>query len=245
MLLWYYNRVYDESDPTATDWIIDLASVLASQTKSQDSGLDWNAVFNDTTVREHVVNTTQAMKTPAVLSQLPGHEGDVNSLKQGIFNMGLDHGRVDNLANADEGARENYPYRGAELCSVVESLLSNEMSIRITGESWLGDQIEQTAYNNLPAGYAPDYTGHNYFQAQNQVLGTHGNHEFDCDHGDDSAYGALTGFECCFPTCIWGGRNLSRACGWPQRTMAWQWWPMARIKLPQKWRTEKQPSLRK
>ena len=204
VLLWYYNRAYDESDPTATDWIIDLASVLASQTKSQDSGLDWNAVFNDTTVREHVVNTTQAMKTPAVLSQLPGHEGDVNSLKQGIFNMGLDHGRVDNLANADEGARENYPYRGAELCSVVESLLSNEMSIRITGESWLGDQIEQTAYNNLPAGYAPDYTGHNYFQAQNQVLGTHGNHEFDCDHGDDSAYGALTGFECCFPNMHMG-----------------------------------------
>ncbi len=113
MLLWYYNRVYDESDPTATDWIIDLASVLASQTKSQDSGLDWNAVFNDTTVREHVVNTTQAMKTPAVLSQLPGHEGDVNSLKQGIFNMGLDHGRVDNLANADEGGQGKLSVQGS------------------------------------------------------------------------------------------------------------------------------------
>lgn len=185
--------------PRKRDWIIDLALLLAEQTKSQNSGLDWNSVFNDTTVREHVVNTTQAMKTPAVLSQLPGHEQDADSLKQGIFNMGIDHGRVDNLANADEAARENYPYRGAELCSVVESLLSNEMSIRITGESWLGDQIEQTAYNNLPAGYAPDYTGHNYFQAQNQVLATHGNHEFDCDHGDDSAYGAMTGFECCFP----------------------------------------------
>lgn len=204
VLLWYYNRAYDEANPTDTDWMIDLASILASQTKSQDSGLDWNTVFHDTTVREHVVNTTQAMKTPAVLSQLPGHEGDADSLKQGIFNMGIDHGRVDNLANADEAARENYPYRGAELCSVVESLLSNEISIRITGESWLGDQIEQTAYNNLPAGYAPDYTGHNYFQAQNQVLATHGNHEFDCDHGDDSAYGAMTGFECCFPNMHMG-----------------------------------------
>lgn len=204
VLLWYYNRAYDEANPTDTDWMIDLAYILVSQTKSQDSGLDWNTVFNDTTVREHVVNTTQAMKTPAVLSQLPGHEGDADSLKQGIFNMGIDHGRVDNLANADEAARENYPYRGAELCSVVESLLSNEISIRITGESWLGDQIEQTAYNNLPAGYAPDYTGHNYFQAQNQVLATHGNHEFDCDHGDDSAYGAMTGFECCFPNMHMG-----------------------------------------
>ncbi len=36
------------------------------------------------------------------------------------------------------------------------------------------------------------------------MLGTHGNHEFDCDHGDDSAYGALTGFECCFPNMHMG-----------------------------------------
>lgn len=204
VLLWYYNRVYSALNPTETDWIIDLALLLAGQTKSQNSGLDWNTVFNDTTVREHVVNTTQAMKTPAVLSQLPNHAQDAESLKQGIFNMGIDHGRVDNLANADEAARENYPYRGAELCSVVESLLSNEMSIRITGESWLGDQMEQTAYNNLPAGYAPDYTGHNYFQAQNQVLATHGYHEFENDHGDSCSYGALTGFECCFPNMHMG-----------------------------------------
>ncbi len=204
VLLWYYNRVYSALNPTETDWIIDLALLLAGQTKSQNSGLDWNTVFNDTTVREHVVNTTQAMKTPAVLSQLPDHAQDADSLKQGIFNMGIDHGRVDNLANADEAARENYPYRGAELCSVVESLLSNEMSIRITGESWLGDQMEQTAYNNLPAGYAPDYTGHNYFQAQNQVLATHGYHEFENDHGDSCSYGALTGFECCFPNMHMG-----------------------------------------
>ena len=204
VLLWYYNRVFDANNPTDTDWIIDLAILLAGQTKSQDSGLNWIDVFNTTTVREHVVNTTQAMKTPAVLSQLPGRESDKDALKQGIFNMGLDHGRVDNLANSDEAARDNLPYRGAELCSIVESLLSNEMSLRISGESWLGDEMERSAYNSLPAGYAPDYTGHCYFQAQNQVMATHGNHEFDCEHGDDSAFGAPTGFECCFPNMHMG-----------------------------------------
>lgn len=204
VLLWYYNHIYDENNPTASDWIVDLAELLASQTISQDSRLNWNDVFNNTTVREHVVNTTQAMKTPAVLSQLPGREQDKDSLKQGIFNMGLDHGRVDKLANSDEAARDNLPYRGAELCSIVESLLSNEISIAITGESWLGDDMERIAYNSLPAGYAPDYTGHSYFQAQNQVMATHGNHEFDCEHGDDSAFGAPTGFECCFPNMHMG-----------------------------------------
>ena len=204
VLLWYYNHAYDEQNPTDSDWIITLAELLASQTKSQDSGLNWNDVFTKTTVREHVVNTTQAMKTPAVLSQLPGRENDKDTLKEGIFNMGLDHGRVDKLANSDEGARDNLPYRGAELCSIVESLLSNEISIAITGESWLGDDMERIAYNSLPAGYAPDYTGHCYFQAQNQVMATHGNHEFDCEHGDDSAFGAPTGFECCFPNMHMG-----------------------------------------
>ncbi len=204
VLLWYYDRVFDAGRPEGSDWIIELAELLASQTISQNSGLNWLDVFRNTTVREHVVNTTQAMKTPAVLSQLPGREDDKSALKQGIFNMGIDHGRVDNLANSDEAARENLPYRGAELCSVVESLLSNEISLGITGESWLGDEMERTAYNNLPAGYTPDYTGHNYYQAQNQVMGTHGNHEFDCDHGDDSAYGAPTGFECCFPNMHMG-----------------------------------------
>lgn len=204
VLLWYYNHAYDEQNPTESDWIIELAELLAGQTKSQDSGLNWNDVFTETTVREHVVNTTQAMKTPAVLSQLPGRENDKDSLKEGIFNMGLDHGRVDKLANSDEAARDNLPYRGAELCSIVESLLSNEISIAITGESWLGDDMERIAYNSLPAGYTPDYNGHCYFQAQNQVMATHGNHEFDCDHGDDSAFGAPTGFECCFPNMHMG-----------------------------------------
>lgn len=204
VLLWYYNRVYDQNKPGDTDWIIDLALLLEEQTRSQDGGQDWIDIFTNTTVRQHVVNTTQAMKTPAVLSQLPGREEDKKALKQGIFNMNLDHGRVDNLANSDEIARDNLPYRGAELCSVVESLLSNEIALKITGESWLGDEMERSAYNSLPAGYAPDYTGHNYFQAQNQVMATHGHHEFDSDHGDSSAYGALTGYECCFPNMHMG-----------------------------------------
>ena len=31
-----------------------------------------------------------------------------------------------------------------------------------------------------------------------------GYHEFDCDHGDDIAYGAPAGYECCFPNCHMG-----------------------------------------
>ncbi len=204
VVLWYYNRVYDPQNPEDSLWLIDLAKLLESQTRSQNSGKTWTDIFTNTTSREHVVNTTQAMKTPAVIWQFTGLEEDRNALREGLRNMGIDHGRIDNLANSDEGARDNYPYRGSETCSVVESLLSNEIALEILGEGWIGDEIESLAYNNLPACYTSDFTGHVYFQAQNQVMGTHGWHEFDSDHGDDLAFGAPCGFECCFPNMHMG-----------------------------------------
>ena len=72
------------------------------------------------------------------------------------------------------------------------------------GEAWLGDRIEQLAYNALPAAYTPDLSGHTYYVLQNQVMATLGNHEFDCDHGDSSAFGAPLGFDCCFANCHMG-----------------------------------------
>lgn len=142
---------------------LELAKTLSSQTKSQDNGSTWYDIFTTTTVREHVVNTTQAMKTPAVMSQIPGYEDHRSVLKNCMLNVGIDRGRVDGLANSDEGAQKNLPYRGAELCSVVESALFSEVTMCILGEGWVGDQMEKTAYNSLSAGYTPDFTGHNYF----------------------------------------------------------------------------------
>ncbi|WP_343274646.1 family 16 glycoside hydrolase, partial [Ligaoa zhengdingensis] len=204
VVLWYYNRVYDPANPSESEWLIDLAKLLESQTISQNSSRHWTDIFTNTTSREHVVNTTQAMKTPAVIWQFTGDDADRNALREGLRNMGIDHGRIDNLANSDEAARDNYPYRGSETCSVVESLLSNEIALKILGEGWIGDEIESLAYNNLPVCYTPDFTGHVYYQAQNQVMATHGWHEFDCDHGDDLAFGAPGGFECCFPNMHMG-----------------------------------------
>lgn len=192
IVYWLYNQLYDEANPENTDWLLNLGDLIYSQTN------DWESIYNDTTVRTHVVNTSQGMKTPAVYSQYKDGEQYKTALSNGLDNMGIDHGRIDGLPNSDEAARENRSTRGSETCGIVEGLLSTEIVMSIQGESWIGDRIETLAYNALPAAYPSDYSGHTYYILQNQVMNTLGNHEFDCDHGDSSAFGAPDGYDCCF-----------------------------------------------
>lgn len=198
---WLYNRLYDENKPEDSKWLLDLAALLKSQT------LDWTNIFNNTTVRHHVVNTSQALKMPVLFYQQSKSEDDKKAFLKGLFNMGIDHGRIDGLPNSDEAARDNKSTRGTETCGVVESMLSTEIAIRIFGDSVYADYLEKVAYNALPPCYAPDYLGHVYYILQNQVLATNGYHEFDCDHGDSSAFGAPNGFDCCFS---------NNHMGWPK-----------------------------
>lgn len=200
-VLWLYQKLYDPTDPDATDWLMDLAKLLASQTQ------DWVKIMQETTVREHVVNTSQAMKTPPLLWQISGEEGAKTALQKGLAHIAVDHGRIDELPNSDEAARDNLSHRGSELCGIVEGMLSSEIAIRILGDPNLCDHLETLAYNALPSGYSYDYLGHVYYILQNQVLATNGYHGFDCDHGDSSAFGAPCGFDCCFS---------NHHMGWPK-----------------------------
>lgn len=197
---WLYNRLYDADAPQNTKWLLDLGVMLKQQS------YDWTTWYNDTTTRQHVVNTTQGMKLPAVYYQYDKTAPYKNALKNGILNMNIDHGRIDTLPNSDELARDNLPTRGTELCAIVEGLLSTEISQRILGEGWLGDRMEMLAYNSLPAAFTPDFTGQVYYIMQNQVSITLGNHEHysSTDYGDSVMFGAPAGFECCFPNCHMG-----------------------------------------
>lgn len=191
-VLWLYNRLYREDAPEETDWLLELARLLRKQTT------DWVRLMHETTVRTHVVNTSQAMKTPPLYYLLSGDPADRSALKSGLRHISVDHGRIDGLPNSDEAARDNQSTRGSELCGIVEGMLSTEIAFSILGDAYLCDRLETLAYNALPAAYAPDYSGHVYFILQNQVLATTGYHEFDCDHGDSSSFAAPCGFDCCF-----------------------------------------------
>ena len=130
----FYNQVYDPADPEASQWLLDLGTLLYEQT------WDWQDKCNNTTIREHVVNTTQGIKAPPVYYQLSGDEADKVAYRNGIFNYSVDHGRIDNQPNADERARDNRSTRGNETCSVVEGLLTAEISERIFGDVWTANR---------------------------------------------------------------------------------------------------------
>ena len=200
-VLWLYHKLYDPAAPEQTDWLLELANLLASQTQ------DWVEIMQNSSVREHVVNTSQAMKTPPLLWQLNGDNRAKTALKKGLAHIAIDHGRIDELPNSDEAARDNLSTRGSELCGIVEGMLSTEIAIRILGDAELCDHLETLAYNALPSAYSYDYLGHVYYILQNQVLATNGYHGFDCDHGDSSAFGAPCGFDCCFS---------NHHMGWPK-----------------------------
>lgn len=205
VLYWYYNKTYDPANPEDSDWLLDLAALIASQCKM--GGQSITDALTNTTVRQHVVNTSQSLKQPVLYYQQTGDIEDKNAFANALLNISIDHGRIDDMPNADEGARDNNPTRGTETCSIVESMLSTEIAARILGDATLGDRLEVLAYNSLPAAYAPDYLGNAYYVPQNQVMATAGRHEFEQDHGDDTAFGAPSGYECCFP---------NNHMGWPK-----------------------------
>lgn len=192
VVLWYRDKCIEKgASNREVKWLEDLAKTLLRQ------GFDWAKSFEETSTREHVVNTTQGFKYPFYKYLLTGDCAYLQSLKKGLENIGNDHGRIDMLPNADEGAKDNRATNGTETCAVVEGMLSFELAGEITGDGYLYDLLESYAYNNLPNCFDYDITAYNYFQLENSVLMSHGQHGFCNDHGDSNALG-ISGFECCF-----------------------------------------------
>lgn len=201
---WLYNRLYDETAPEKSEWLLELGDLLNEQTLDKDTGRSWTDLYNNSTVRVHVVNTSQGMKTPPVRYQYTKSKEDRSAIFNGAINWGIDHGRQDGLPNSDEAARDNRSTRGTETCGIVESLLSLEIGTKILGDVELADRIERIAYNALPVAFAPDYSGHVYYIEQNVAIISQGIREYVNDHGDSITFGAPSGYDCCFSNAHMG-----------------------------------------
>lgn len=75
------------------------------------------------------------------------------------------------MFGADENARPGYsgPRQGAETCSMVEIMHSDELLLTITGDAVWADRAEEVAFNSLPAAMTPDLKGLHYLTAPNMV----------------------------------------------------------------------------
>ena len=180
-VIWLYNRTGDK-------WLLSLAEKIYRKTapwasrghkleeiknwKGIREGFDWPMWFSDL-IDWHNVNIAQGFKTPAQYYLLNGDKKYLNATYDN-FNIVRDHfGQVPGgMYGSDENCRPGYddPRQAIELCGIVEHMNSDEHLLRITGDTFWADHIENIAFNSFPATVSPDFKAVRYLTSPNMVL---------------------------------------------------------------------------
>tara|TARA_B100001564_G_scaffold60125_1_gene46689 strand:- start:146 stop:2269 length:2124 start_codon:yes stop_codon:yes gene_type:complete len=180
-VIWLYNRTGDK-------WLLSLAEKIYRKTapwasrghkleeiknwKGIREGFDWPMWFSDL-IDWHNVNIAQGFKTPAQYYLLNGDKKYLNATYDN-FNIVREHfGQVPGgMYGSDENCRPGYddPRQAIELCGIVEHMNSDEHLLRITGDTFWADHIENIAFNSFPATVSPDFKAVRYLTSPNMVL---------------------------------------------------------------------------
>ena len=180
-VIWLYNRTGDK-------WLLSLAEKIYRKTapwasrghkleeiknwKGIREGFDWPMWFSDL-IDWHNVNIAQGFKTPAQYYLLNGDKKYLNATYDN-FNIVREHfGQVPGgMYGSDENCRPGYddPRQAIELCGIVEHMNSDEHLLRITGDTFWADHIENIAFNSFPATVSPDFKAVRYLTSPNMVV---------------------------------------------------------------------------
>ncbi len=180
-VIWLYNRTGDK-------WLLSLAEKIYRKTapwtsrghkleeiknwKGIREGFDWPIWFSDL-IDWHNVNIAQGFRTPAQYYLL---NGDKKYLKATYDNFNIVReyfGQVPGgMYGSDENCRPGYddPRQAIELCGIVEHMNSDEHLLRITGDTFWADHIENIAFNSFPATVSPDFKAVRYLTSPNMVV---------------------------------------------------------------------------
>lgn len=194
-LYWLYNR-------TGESWLLELGRVNHERTADWTGGIPtW-----------HGVNLCQGFREPAEYYQQAGDARYLRATERVYDSIMSTYGQVPGgMFGADENARPGYsgPRQGAETCSMVEFMNSDEMLVMITGDPLWADRCEEVAFNSLPAAMTPDLKGLHYLTAPNMVqLDRTGKGTMFDNDGDMLSYNPLQ-YRCC---------QHNVAFGWPYFT---------------------------
>jgi hypothetical protein len=199
--LWVYNK-------TGEKFLLDLAGKLKAQT------YPWADIFNNNQFDyfgndyqpKHMVNVAQALKFPAIYSQVDPSDKYRTALKNGIDNLLRDHGQPVGIASGTERLSGKSSVQGVETCTVVEWMQSLETASRIIHDAEIGDRLEMVAFNALPAQFSKDMKNHTYYTLPNQVQSVSGPHGFNQDYHNGIVPSPYSGFPCC---------RYNMHMGWP------------------------------
>jgi len=199
-------------------WLEEMAFTLSAY------GLDYERLWRGTdpgTVEpekywlhlSHVVNTAMALKSRAVMSPFTGEDPD-NFAKFMFKKLNRLHGSATGHFSGDECLSGTSPIRGTELCSIVEAMYSYEELMRIGGNAYWGDRLEEAAYNDLATAISADMNSHQYDRMINQVNCSpieEGKQPFSSNGGGAHMFGLEPNYGCCTANFNQGWPKFARS----------------------------------
>ncbi len=200
---WLYNR-------TGEKFLLDLGRRLFERTSDwtspiltseRDKKLEASSFY-------HGVNITMGFREPGVYYQQSKDKKYLEAVERNYRQIMDDYGQQPGgMFGADENIRPSHsdPRQGAETCSMVEFMYSNESLLKITGDTRYAERCEEIAFNSLPAALTPNLRGLHYLTAPNLIsCDSSGDHDFQ-NNGTLVSYDPWS-YRCC---------QHNFAFGWP------------------------------
>jgi uncharacterized protein len=204
---WLYERTGDSLllrlarllERQGYDWTAGFANFKHTGVTSR-ADLDAAAVHGDKAegMETHGVNNGQALKTAAVRYRLLGGAATEHAnFKRQIETLDRFHGMPNGMFSCDEHLAGLDPSHGTELCTVVETLYSLEVTLATFGDASVGDRIEKIAFNALPGTFDDDMWAHQYDQQSNQIQVGLNSKPWTTNGPESNLYGLEPNFGCC------------------------------------------------
>ena len=169
-VIWLYNRTGDE-------FLLQLMRKIHRCTANWMQGTslpNW-----------HNVNVAECFREPATFSLLPGEERALGYTYNNFHLIRRIYGQVPGgMFGSDENCRHGYidPRQGTETCGFVEQMLSDEILMAQTGDMMWAANLEDVAFNSLPASMTEDLKALRYLTCPNMVQSDSRNHHPGVDN---------------------------------------------------------------
>jgi len=167
---WLYNITQEK-------WLLTLAEKIHRNTAN------WK--LKNWLPNWHNVNIAQCFREPAVFYQQSHDITDLQASYNNHLYIREQYGQVPGgMWGGDENSRKGYtdPRQAIETCGMVEQMTSDEIMMRITGDTFWAENCEDVAFNTFPAAFMPDYKSLRYLTAPNMVISDSKNHHPGIDN---------------------------------------------------------------
>jgi hypothetical protein len=167
---WLYNI-------TKEPWLLELSSKIHRNTAN------WR--LKNWLPNWHNVNIAQCFREPATFYMQSGNSSDLQASYDNQNFIREMYGQVPGgMFGSDENSRKGYfdPRQAVENCGMVEQMASDEIMMRITGDTFWAENAEDVAFNTFPASFMPDYKSLRYLTAPNMIVSDSKNHNPGIDN---------------------------------------------------------------